>query len=193
MKNYQKYDDDKLIKLLAEAYPANNDAFNVLYYRYSEKVKAYCLFKSESNVAAEEIFQETWIKFFNAASNGDLNAKLPAYLFKISRNLSIDRYRSNKRKIVYNLSDIDFEQIADPVNINSTLDKKELLSCITIAVNQLPDSMKEVFLLKWFAGLDYNEIADVTGLSKDCIRQRACRAMSEITNILQPVINEIKR
>ena len=63
MNDFKKYDDNKLCALLGEKKSISNEAFNVLYSRYSAKLKSYCLFRTENRDEAEELHQETWLKF----------------------------------------------------------------------------------------------------------------------------------
>ena len=59
MNDYFKYDDKQLIALMCEKHPVCNDAFNVVYYRYSEQLKSYCLFRTNNQEDAKEVNQET--------------------------------------------------------------------------------------------------------------------------------------
>ena len=88
---------------------------------------------------------------------------LPAYLYAIVRNLSIDKYRMQKNYgIVYSES-IDYEQFSDTLNLQTSIENRELLTLITLALEQLSDIYRETFVLKWFSGLTYPEISKVTG------------------------------
>lgn len=196
MKDLDKYEDSRLIELLKEKNPVNNKAFNVIYNRYSDKLHAFCLFKSPSRDDAAELFQETWIKFYNYASNGNRTTgeiSLPAYLYQIARNLSIDKYRVRKNKSIQNLDELDLEKLIDPLNIHENYEKEQLLSLISLAVNNLSDIYKEAFVLRWFADLQFNEIAVITGETAECIKMRCYRAMSEVIKSLNPIIKEISK
>jgi RNA polymerase sigma factor (sigma-70 family) len=191
--DYNKYDDDKLIELLRTDINAHSNAFNVLYFRYSERLHSYCMFKSDNIDDAKELFQETWIKFYYSLNNSNKHIPLPAYIYVIARNLSINKYREKKRKNINNFEITDLENIAAPINVHASLEQKELLSIINIAVNSLGDLYKEIFILRWFSGLSYNEIAEIVNESSDCVRQRSSRAMEKVLKILKPIIIELDK
>lgn len=193
MKDYSKYDDDQLMALLREKHPICNEAFNVLYFRYAERLKSYCLFKSENAEDAKEIHQDTWLRFHKSVLSGKNNISLPAYLYIIARNLCIDKYRIQKNIEYKNFDVNEFEQFADPLNLQSNLEKKELLSLVSLALFQLSDIYRETFILKWFAGLTYPEIAQIIGESVDCVKKRSSRAMDEVLRILKPIAVEINK
>ena len=193
MNNYNQFEDCQLIDLLKRDKPYSEQAFNVLYSRYSVKLHSYCLFISENNRDAEEIFQDTWLKFYNSSKTCKNIDSIASFLYKIARNLSIDKYRVNKFQKIHKIENFDIEQIANPLNLQSKLEKEELISLISIAINSLSDIYKETFLLVWFSGLKYSEVAEIVGESVECVKKRSYRAMDEIQTILQPIINEISQ
>ncbi|MEI6089775.1 MAG: RNA polymerase sigma factor [bacterium] len=194
MNDYKKYDDTKLCALLGEKKSISNEAFNVLYSRYSAKLKSYCLFRTENRDEAEELHQETWLKFHSYAVKGNCKSiVLPAYLFVIARNLNIDKHRIANNKNLVSIESINYNGFADPLNLESEVENKEMLSIVMIALNQLSEKSKETFILRWFSGLKYSDISEITNESVDCIKQRSSRAMDEIIKILKPIIIEINK
>ena len=59
-----------------------------------DKVYRYCYFKVQDKYLAEDITQETFLRFFN--SDYKARGKELAYLYTIARNLCIDEYRRIK-------------------------------------------------------------------------------------------------
>ena len=193
MNNYTQYEDKELLALLREKSPVYDQAFYALYLRYSEKLNSYCIFRSDNQRDAEEIFQDTWLRFCKWIQSGNAVDSVQAYLFKIARNISIDRYRVQNNQKVLNLDNFNFEQISDPINLQSLIEKDELLSLISQAVNNLPVIYKETFLLYWFSGFTYLEISEILGETVDCVKKRSYRAMEDIIKILEPIISENSR
>ena len=148
------------------------------------------MFKASNISDAEEIFQDTWIRFFNAVKTGKRPDVIIAYLYKTARNLSIDRFRYNKSLQFINNEIINFEQIAAPFNLNHQIEENDIINLISIAVNNLEEIYKETFVMQWFGGLTQQEIADVLGETIGCIKMRSHRAMSELIKILKPHLIE---
>ena len=144
------------------------------------------LFRSQD---AKELHQETWIKFHNYIGTTKNEVFLPLIIYRIAKNLSIDKYRAVKN--FTNLSDLDIERIAAPFNLQTNLENNELLSIISLTVNNMENIYKETFILKWFSGLNYREISEIEGITVECARQRCCRAMEELLKTLKPIIKEI--
>lgn len=193
MNELNAYNDNQLLELLLEKFPISNYAFNIIYDRYAVKLKSYCLFKSGNSEDAEEIFQETWIKFHSSVLSGKKDIILPSYIYTIAHNLCIDKFRVKKNKNIYFNNDFNYDIVADPLNLQLDVENRELMNMIYLGLNQLSETNREAFILKWFSGLTFQEISKVLGESVDCVKQRSCRAFSELQKILKPIIADIKK
>ncbi len=142
---------------------------------------------------AQEVFQDTWLRFLDSVKKGRNVTAVNAWLYKTARNLSIDKYRQNRRKSPDAMNEYDMGLLTDPLNLHIRLENDELLSIIGLAVNNLSEIYKEAFLLVWFSGLNYSEIAEITGETTDCIKKRSYRAMEQVLAIMEPIINDIAK
>lgn len=68
--DYSNNSDIELIRLIRDSKPVANNAFNIIYRKYSPQIYGYCLYKTNSKEEADELMQETWIKFFNSVLTG---------------------------------------------------------------------------------------------------------------------------
>ncbi len=193
MNNYYQYEDSRLLAAIKEQGPGSEYAFNEVYSRYSDKLYSYCLFKSDNEMDAQEVFQDTWLRFLDSVKKGRNVTAVNAWLYKTARNLSIDKYRQNRRKSPDAMNEYDMGLLTDPLNLHIRLENDELLSIIGLAVNNLSEIYKEAFLLVWFSGLNYSEIAEITGETTDCIKKRSYRAMEQVLAIMEPIINDIAK
>ncbi len=193
MKDYSKYSDIELVALLKEDSRLSNHAFNAIYTKYSSRLNGYCIYKSVSNGESEELFQDTWLNFYNSIKSGKSTNNVLPYLFTIARNLSIDKYRKKKAKKNININFVDkniLEQLADPLNFEHDFEKDELANLIKLAVNYLDDKYKEPVVLYWFGNLTYKEIAKISNQTEACIRTRLNRAFNQLAKTLKPYLIE---
>jgi RNA polymerase sigma-70 factor, ECF subfamily len=191
MKHFSKYDDKQLIALIAEDSPHSNEAFNILYSRYSDSLHSYCIYNTDNVEDAEDIFQEVWLKFHRTVKSGNCDFTLPVYLYIMVKNLIIDKYKSKATKLSSMSEFSNLDDIPDLFNLQNNIEHDELINLINTALNYLPENQKEAFVLKWFSGLTNPEISKVTGETLDKIKYRSNRAMDKVISILKPIINEI--
>ncbi len=191
MKNFEKYSDKELTKLINEGRREADGAFVALYNRYSEQLNAYCIFKAGNKSDAEEIFQDTWLKFLKSARDGKKIDTVLPFIYTIARHLCIDRFRSKKSNTYISNSLEGLEKLSDAFNLQTQIEKDDLISIITLGVNNLDDIYKETFVMHWFGGMPVNEIAEILGENAGTIKMRGYRAMKELIRILNPYVVEI--
>ncbi len=180
-----EYSDKELYEGLYEGGKIAERAFAELYARYSSRVYAYCRRFLGNREEAEDIFQETFLRFHQSASKEREMTNVPGFLLKIARNLCV----SLRRNVVHNVTIEDYMA----VNSDSSLEKSELLDMIKYAMELLPDGYKEVFILREYNGLSYKEIAELTEENINSVKVKIHRAKQKIREILSPVMAEMTK
>ena len=174
--------DAELFHRLAGSKDAAEAAFAELYARYGGRVYAYCLRFLGQRDEAQDVYQETFIRFYESAQQSREMTNVPGYLLKIARNLCLNCRRNKKHTVEFE----DYQSLVQP----ATVEKTEFLQLITTALDMLPDDYREVFVLREYEGLSYAEIADIVDASLSNVKVRIFRAKQKIRDILAPYIEE---
>jgi len=184
-KKFEDLSDIELFNLLKKEKKESPEAFKELYSRYSSRIYAYCRRFVGYKEEAEDIFQDTFKKFYEAAQQEREMTNVFGFILKIARNLCINSKRNQKRTI-----DID-----DTINFStkSRQDKEEMLDLIKQAIEELPAEYKDVLILREYQGLSYIEIAEMTNLSLGTVKVRIFRAKDKIRTILKPYMEEFSK
>lgn len=161
-------------------------AFMELYRRYSGRVFAYCRRFLGNREDALDIFQETFIRFFESAKEERIMTNVPAFLLRIARNLCLNFKRQSKKMVT-----IEDYMLYETYENNSS--KDELVGLIKIALAELPDDYREAFILREYDGMTYNEIAEFLGISLALVKIRIFRAKQKLREILAPYISELSK
>lgn len=126
--------------------------------------------------AAEDIFQETWIRVIRHISSFRGDAKFSTWLFQIARNLYRDSMRK-KRGLFYisieETEELTSESTVDMTNINE-------MEYVRKIVAGLPVKMKEVIVLRYYHDLKIKEISKVLGCSPGTVKSRIFNALKII-------------
>jgi len=118
---------------------------------------------------ALDLVQDTLVKGLTHIDECTDGARFRAWLARIGRNLCLD-YLKNVRRATVPLSHApQAENVGRASPVDDALTLYEVL-------NALPDSMREVFLLKHDAGYSYEEIAEITGAGVSAVKMRVHRA-----------------
>jgi RNA polymerase sigma-70 factor (ECF subfamily) len=146
--------------------------FGELVTRHQARVFRVCLGILGDSQEAEEASQDTFLRAFRALSQFRGDSAFSTWLTRIAINVSRTRLRRMRVRRFFSLDALRekgsfAEPVAPPDNPNSAA--LALLSA-------LPESDREIILLKEVEGLDYKEIAAVLNLTVEGVRGRLKRA-----------------
>jgi RNA polymerase sigma-70 factor (ECF subfamily) len=178
----EQLSDTGLFALLHEKRRIAEAAFQVLYYRHSPRIHAYCRCVFGDNELTNDVFQDTFMKFFEAGLQGREVANVPAYLLMIARNLCLNAKRNMKPTV--SLDDVQLPSI-DPSH-----EQHEMLQLIMMAMDLLDEDAREAFFLREFNDMSYAEIGALLGIREGNARVRVMRARSKVREILAPYMVE---
>lgn len=184
MSSKEKYSDQELIRMLQGRKRQKEKAFTFIYNNHSQRVYAYCLRITGSAEDANDIFQETFFKFYDLAANSKEIENFNALLLRIARNLCLN-YKREKSK-VYHPEDFEYDELG------TNYEDKELLDLISKSLELLSFKDREAFVLRQYQGLAYSEIAEIIGVTESAAKNRCWRAKEKIKEILEPYLKDIE-
>ncbi|MGH7322160.1 MAG: RNA polymerase sigma factor [Candidatus Rokuibacteriota bacterium] len=162
-------------------------AFQALYERHRRVMFAFLLRSVADRPTAEDLLQETFLRVFTRREGYRPTAAFRTWLFTIARNLLIDRFRKTRGTTGVN-GTAALETV--PAPDASPLERagaRELAERLEAGVRQLPPSQREILLLSRFAGLNHQEVAEVTGASPEGVRVALHRALRRLRAQLGPL------
>ncbi len=142
----------------------------------------------------EDLAQEVFLKVFRALPRFDpTRAKFTTWVYTFVRNHCFDVL---KRRRVPTTSlhavgpDEPARDFADRRELLPTrqAENQELGRRISEALATLGEEQRMVFILREYEGLDYSEIADVTGVSEGTVKSRLFRAKEALRQQLEPYL-----
>lgn len=160
--------DADLVKLVADG---NEKAFRTLLERHQNSIYRFAARFLKDESEAEDITQETFIRFFRAAGRYRPEAALRTYLLKIAKNLCIDHIRKKKPEPMNELP----EKIITKTPLDNIEDTQSMEKLIN-AVKALPDNQRMAILLRHDHDLRYKEIAKTMDISISAVESLLVRA-----------------
>ncbi len=181
--DYSRHTDQQLFEAFRLNGKEKDAAFRELFSRYERKVYVFCLRMTGDPDNASDIFQETFTRFYKQTQKAETVSNILAYLLTSARNV----FLNTKRNIVA-WSPFNEEEIADQAPL---YERSEMLNMISSALELLEPSYREVFILRFYEGLSYKDISEMTGDSISSLKIRSMRAKDQVKSILAPYINDL--
>lgn len=138
--------------------------------KHYDKIYRYCYCKLQQRELAEDITQETFLRFLNHGHDFHAAHALP-YLYTIARNLCIDEYRRKKMLPV-----IEEEQIED----TGAEEKMFAEISIRLALARLEEEERELLLLRYVNEVPVYVICRIFGLSRFSVYRKLQKALKKL-------------
>mgnify|MGYP000932912437 CR=1 FL=1 len=181
---FAEYSDEKLVEAVRAGKPQSDYAFAELYGRYSGVIHTYCRYMTNDREQAEDVFQETFIKFYNSINKDYVACNVGGFLFRIARNLSINLQRDKKQTIPVEEDTIVQEPYLQYHN-------EEMAGLVKTAIDLLDEKYREAFVLREIECLSYDEMAEILEITVSGAKTRVSRAKEKIIELLEPYLKEI--
>lgn len=135
---------------------------------------------------AEDAVQEVFLKLWTQRKKLDNIMNLDAYAMTMMKNHCIDSIRAAKTKVLTLNEEIVGGAVPNPHRKAELTDTKELIENI---IRELPETQKMSVQLRDIEGYSYDEIEEISGMTRNAIKVNLSRARSKIRDKLKKVID----
>lgn len=140
-----------------------------------DKIYRYCYFKIHDVQLAQDITQETFLRFYRQDMTLDNGKELP-YLYTIAKNLCVDEFR---KKPFGSIGDI--EEGADFDKSDEWINNLAVKS----AMKKLPQEEQELLFLRYVNEISVSSICKTVGISRFSVYRRLSKALKKLKEELK--------
>lgn len=153
-------DDAEMIRRYRAGDP---DAFEALVRRYQRPLTTYLYRLTGSRAAADDLFQETFLKVLRGLPGYREKDRFGSWLFGIATNVASDAWRRNRGWRERVDADPDaVDNAPDPAPMPDVeTERRDILQKIESALPEIPLKERRVFLLRQHTDLTFREIAEL--------------------------------
>ena len=124
---------------------------------------------------AQEVFQETFLRFHAACARGETISHPKAWLCRVAANAAFKVRRHRRRALLCEGEDA----VAD-ARPDKEAERRLLMDRVRDLAAELPERQRMVFALRNFEGLPFAEIAARLGCSEESARASEYKALKKI-------------
>lgn len=151
---------------------------------------------------ARDAVQDAFVSAFRSIRNFASNAQLSTWLHRIVINACLMRLRTQRRRPEEDIEEYlprfqdDGHQVqrseAWCETAETILQRTELCGIVRAAIDQLPDTYREVLLLRDIEELSGEEAAGILGVTPNAVKIRLHRARQALRTLLDPYMRPVK-
>ena len=155
------------------------ESFNELFDTYLDRVHDYIRAITKSHYLAEEVAQELFIILWKKRNELDHVENIDQYIFRMARNLAINQLKkaaldSTKSAEFYTRSVKEGNPVLEQLN------QRTLLDLVEKAIATLPPQPQKVYSLSRKQQMNFDEIAETLGLSRNTVKNHLNKALNDI-------------
>lgn len=143
--------------------------FNAIVKDYSERLYWHVRRMVGTHEDADDLLQDIFLKIWTALPSFRGEAQLYTWVWRIATNETLNWLRREKVRAALRFQRVDEELerriMADPF-FNGTAAQRELFK----ALARLPEKQRQVFVMRWWDELSYEEISAITGTSVGALK-----------------------
>lgn len=156
------------------------NAFKKLVQQYQKPLYFHIRKYVHQHEDANDILQNTFIKVWNAINQFKGECSLYTWLYKIAGNESITYINKNKKHLAENIENTNITKSA-----NSSIDDAHLIEeKLAFALAQLPDKQKQVFILRYYDEMPYEQMSEILETSIGALKASYHHAAKKIETII---------
>ena len=179
---YEKYSDAQLMRYLCNA---DKSAFSEIYKRYSKRLLYYFYrMLGNSEETAQDFLQDLFYKLIDKPHLYDPDKRFSTWIFSIAHNMCKNEYR---RRAVINNVILPENSAGFHAPEENTPDLSEMVRIIYHELDNLGESHKTAFILRYREGFQVREISEILNLPEGTVKSRLYYARQLLAEKLQHI------
>ena len=157
--------------------------FEEILQRHQREIMRYLLRLSGDREDAADLFQETWLRAYRAYPRLDPNREVRPWLYTIAVNLCRNRARdgARRRRVIVAVDD-EKSPAKGRRKVYRSMSENDGYAVVHLRelISALPAKQREALGLRYFAGLEYAEIAAAMDCSQQSARANVSQAVKKL-------------
>lgn len=154
---------------LFRAEESRNRAFNLLVRQYQHRLYGFIRRMVTDHDEAKDVLQNVFLKAWTGLDGFRADSQLYTWLYRIAHNESLNHLRRMKRGIFVTEASV-VERLTTTMDSSEHFNGDIIQRKLQRAVMRLPDKQRAVFTMRYFDGMKYETMSEVTGTSVGALK-----------------------
>lgn len=173
--------DSQILSLFHTA-SDKEEGFKLLMQKYQQRLYGQIRRMTLNHDDTDDVLQNVFIKVWNHLGQFREQAQLSTWLYRIAMNESLTFLNQKKRRGAEAL--VTEAGIAAQLRADIHFDGDEIQLKLQAAISTLPEKQKQVFLMRYYDELPYEEMSRLLGTSEGALKASYHHAVKKIESFL---------
>lgn len=160
-------------------------SFNKIVNKYKHRIYWHARRMTGNHLDADEVVQEVLIVLYKKLKDFQFKSSLYTWIYRIVSTRSLNYLRKRSLKNIFSLDDLSTQHVTSKEDIVNDFEVKEKLVKIDRLLQKLPVKQREIFILRNYDELSYEEISQVTGKSIGGLKANYFHAVNKIMELVK--------
>lgn len=183
---FEKTYDDKVILDLLKDTTSSEKGFRLLVDTYKERLYYHIRRLVGDHDDADDVLQNVFVKVYRNIAGFEEKSGLYTWIYKIATNESLSFIKSRSRKSTVSL-DGEINQGHANTYADNFIDESQIQKKLLQAIDQLPEKQKEVFQLRYYEEMAYEQMSEITGTSVGALKASYHHAAKKIEAFIKGI------
>ena len=162
----------------------DESAFNILAKKYQKRIYWHARQMLNDHLDSDEVTQEVLIVMYKKLRTFNFQSSLYTWIYKIVTTRSLNQIRRKRIKNFFSFEDAEEKELSAKQDIVKDIDNRQKLEKVQKALAQIPTKQRQVFVLRNFDELSYEEISEITGKSIGGLKANYFHALKKIIGLV---------
>lgn len=174
--------DNEILKLFRDSV-TKEEGFKLLLKKYQERLYWHVRRMVVSHEDTNDLLQNISIKIWHALDKFREDSQLYTWLYRIATNECLSFIEQQKKKSTVSISQ-DEAGYSERVRAEEYFDSQKLEWKLQLAIQQLPEKQRVVFMLRYYEEMPYQQMSEVLGTSEGALKASYHHAAKKIEDYL---------
>jgi len=138
-----------------------------------------------NHLDADEIVQQVLLVMYKKLKTFNFDSSLYTWIYKITSTRSLNLIKRNKLRSYISIDNSIENRVTTKEDIIDDLEAKERLVKVKKLLQRIPPKQREVFILRKFDELSYEEISGITGKSVGALKANYFHAFNKLKELMK--------
>jgi len=174
--------DTELLALFRE--PATSEkAFTEIVKKYQQRLYWHIRRMLVDHEDSNDVLQNVFIRVWNALAGFREDAQLYTWLYRIATNECLTFIEQQKRRSSVSLNELE-SGLSNKIKADKDFDANKLEWKLQLAIQQLPEKQRVVFMLRYYDEMPYEEMSRVLQTSAGALKASYHHAAKKIEEFI---------
>lgn len=180
---------EQVPELIRAIRQGDSDAFGTLVKLYEKRIYNLALHYVKQSEEAKDLAQDIFVTVYKALDTLRDETKFTTWLYQVAVNHCRNRYKRLRRRGFFSSHSIDdpdsYVQLTSSDEPAGQLEREDIIKIVRSAIAAMPETEKEILVLRDIQDMSYEEISDILGVPLGTVKSKLNRARAALKNKLK--------